>query len=245
MPELQRRRHSGSVRLYWFVAVSVAVHLSLASLMLLGPRAASIAKPDATPPTLEFRLVQQEGAGPTSAPPPAPAAPPAPSAPPPVQPPLREPPPSDEPAIAAAPATPSATQPPPTPAPVAAPPQTIAAPPAPPAPQINLGGTDSLSSLIATGEQIVPPAIDATIHNREPVYPREAARLGQQGAVTLLVHVAPDGSVAEVEIPQTSGFRMLDEAARDAVASWHFRPAIRNGAGVESRFPVRIQFRLE
>ena len=140
---------------------------------------------------------------------------------------------------------PTVARPPPAaPAPPAAPSASVAAT-APRALQINLGGTDSLSSLIATGDHIVPPAIDTTIHNREPVYPRAAARLGQQGAVTLLVHVAPDGSAEQVEIPQTSGYPMLDEAARDAVASWHFRPAIRNGSGVESQFPVRIQFRLD
>ena len=211
--------------------------------MLFSPRLASVAKQDATPPALEFRLVQYEGAGPTAPPPPGPAPPNAapPNAAPPasVQPPPKTPQP-EEPRTAAASAASSVTKAPAVPTPAATPPE----PAAPPAPQVNLGGTDSLSSLIATGERIVPPAIDSTVHNREPVYPREAVRLGQQGAVTLVVHIAPDGSVRSVDIPETSGFPMLDAAARDAVSSWHFRPAIREGQGATSEFPVRIQFHL-
>ena len=90
----------------------------------------------------------------------------------------------------------------------------------------------------------MPPVVDTKFHNREPIYPREAVRLRQQGAVVLLVHIAADGSVERLEIPESSGFPMLDAAARDAVSTWHFRPAIRQGQGVTSEMPVRIQFTL-
>ena len=246
------RSRNRSAGFYFFVAFSAVVHLALASLMLLGPRKIAVAPPGETLPTLEFLLVQREGSGPSTPPPNAPSM---------VDPPAAKP-------VAAAPPSPSQTEPTPEltdetdgePAP--APPQRPTPPPTPsapdeaasspaltpastkPSPRINLGGTDSLSSLIATGEQIVPPAIDSKIHNREPVYPREAARLRQQGAVILLVRVAPDGSASEVVIPQSSGFPMLDAAAREAVSSWHFRPAIQDGQGVASEIPVRIQFTL-
>ena len=214
-------------------ALSASVHLSLVLLMLSGPRQEATAPATNAPqPTLEFRLVQYEGAAPDARPPSSQTPSARPAAPTMPTPPIQEPPP-DEAAEAAVP-------PPALPSPIA-PPQTAAAPPTP---TINLGGTDSLSSLIATGDRIIPPAIDSKIHNREPVYPREAVRLGQQGAVTLLVHVAPDGTALSVEIPETSGFQMLDAAARTAVASWHFQPAIQGGLAVTSEFPVRIQFQL-
>ena len=245
------RRRPRSRQLTWFVAFSVAVHLALAALMLVGPQRIAIAVPDEQP-TLEFRMVQQEGAGPSTAPPvpqptpdpptakPAAAPPPAPKADPkPTPPPVADAEPIPTPPPPAPPAPPAKSA-------EAAPPAAAAPAPASAqaAPQINLGGTDSLSSLIATGDQLVPPAIDSKIHNQEPIYPKEAVRLRQHGAVLLMVQIAPDGSVARLEIPQSSGFPMLDAAARDAVSTWHFRPAIKEGQGVASEMPVRIQFTL-
>lgn len=127
----------------------------------------------------------------------------------------------------------------------AAPP--AAAPPAPnadTAPHINLGGTDSLSNVLVVGEQIIPAGPDSKVHNKEPIYPAEAARRGEQGLVILLVHVAADGSVSDVDIARSSGFTLLDHAARDAVVTWRFVPAVKNGQPIESSMPLRIMFDL-
>lgn len=127
----------------------------------------------------------------------------------------------------------------------AAPP--AAAPPAPNAnetPHINLGGTDSLSNVLVKGDQIIPAGPDSKVHNKEPVYPLEAARRGEQGLVILLVHVAPDGTVAGIDIAQSSGFSRLDDAARNAVTTWKFVPAVQNGQPIPSSIPLRIMFDL-
>lgn len=123
-----------------------------------------------------------------------------------------------------------------------------AAPPAPNAdqtPHINLGGTDSLSNVLVKGQQVIPAGPDSRVHNREPVYPTEAARRGEQGLVILLVHVTADGGVAWIDIAQSSGFALLDHSARDAVSTWKFVPAVENGQPIPSSIPLRIQFQLD
>ena len=238
---------SATRRLLIFVTASVALHLLATTAVIVAPDwlagGPKPAKPDAPLPSVEFLLVQQEGFGkPTAAAAadPAKAAPapaseqPRPEPPPPPQAaePAPEPPPPAEPVqhqATAAPATPPAANP---------------APDAEPAPEINLGGTDSLSSLIATGEQLIPAAIDAKFRNREPIYPREAARLGQHGLVVVQAHVAPDGHAEAADIEKSSGYSILDNAARDAIITWHFRPAIESGVPVQSTISIGVDFTL-
>ena len=113
------------------------------------------------------------------------------------------------------------------------------------APQINLGGTDSETNAIASGDHVVPARLDAKYHNKEPVYPVEAARRAQQGSVLLLIHVSPDGLTQSVDIEKSSGFELLDRSARDAVQSWHFLPAVKDGQPVPFDMPLRVLFHLD
>ena len=111
-------------------------------------------------------------------------------------------------------------------------------------PEVNLGGGDSLSNVLASGRAVLPARPDAHWHNREPVYPVAAARRGEQGAVILSIQVTPDGSVSSVEVARTSGFILLDRAAREAVETWHFLPAVREGKPIASSMPLRVLFQL-
>ncbi len=78
-----------------------------------------------------------------------------------------------------------------------------------------------------------------------PAYPEIARRENQQGTVLLRVLVEADGSVARVEIAQSSGFDALDRAAADAVRfRWRFVPGQRGGANVTSWVLVPIRFAL-
>jgi protein TonB len=205
--------------------------------------------------------------------PPAASSTPAPPPPPPPTPPATDaavelpPPPPPTPVPPVADAAPSAAPLPP----VAVPPTT--APPAPPqlasqdaiprlprlsppsptppqpevdaTPRINLGGTDSLSNVLVQGDQVIPARLDAKVRNREPIYPDEAVRRGQQGAVILLIQVSPEGLVDGVDIARSSGFNSLDRAARDAVATWRFVPAVRDGQPVPSSMSMRVVFQLD
>jgi protein TonB len=120
----------------------------------------------------------------------------------------------------------------------------VRATPSPPAAplQFNLGGTESESNAIASGNNVIPASIDDRARNRPPVYPEDAARRGQQGAVVLLIHVSASGRAAGSDVLQTSGVPSLDSAAQQAVASWHFRPAMKAGQAVPFDMPMRFVF---
>jgi protein TonB len=127
------------------------------------------------------------------------------------------------------------------PAPAAATPP----PPPPPAPapvEFNLGGTDAVSNAVVTGDHVIPASLDRRIHNQPPIYPEDAARRGQHGAVVLLIHVSAEGLTAGTDVLQSSGVGSLDQAAEDAVRRWRFLPAVRDGVPVAFDMPMRFVF---
>lgn len=125
--------------------------------------------------------------------------------------------------------------------------------PAPPsersqeAPQITIGGNNSDTNTFVTslGPYVVPATVDSLYHNRNPTYPAAAARYGEEGAVVLLIHVSREGLPSRIDIQETSGYPDLDQAASDAVSSWHFLPAMKDGKPTTFDMPLRIVFRLE
>jgi protein TonB len=90
-----------------------------------------------------------------------------------------------------------------------------------------------------------PFAVPAYQVNPKPPYPLVARRIGAQGEVLLRVLVRQDGSVAAVELAQSSGFSLLDESATRTVReNWRFIPAQHDGIPVESWVEVPIRFVL-
>ena len=120
------------------------------------------------------------------------------------------------------------------------------APPAQrPAPQMNLGNlNDNETNALVTGDAVVPAKADDRYHNREPDYPPSAVLRGEQGGVELLIHVGPDGRAQSVDVLRSSGYAALDRAARQAVLTWHFLPALKHGLAVPAAMPLRVVFRL-
>jgi protein TonB len=70
-------------------------------------------------------------------------------------------------------------------------------------------------------------------------------RHGEQGLVVLRVLVKSDGSAGAVEVKSSSGFPRLDQAAADAVKSWHFNPATNDGKVVDEWYQVPIPFKIQ
>ena len=235
-----------------FGLLSLGLHAALLAGVLLWMRhggAPTLQAPDEAP-TVELVMLEQKGSGPTTvAPtPPPPEAPaetkPAAAAEPP------SPPPPPPPPAAEATEEPLPPLPPPPPPPTrtssaAAPRPQPAAPEPPPPPAINLGGTDSETNAIVTGEQVMPARADASYHNKEPVYPPDAVRRAEQGAVFLVIHVSPQGLASGVDIMKSSGYLLLDRTAREAVAQWHFLPAVKDGKPIPSDMALRVIFRLD
>ena len=121
-------------------------------------------------------------------------------------------------------------------------PPTETVPKPPEAPKISLRGTDSPVDAVAMGNRIIPAAPDAVFHNRPPDYPPEAARRGERGVVIVVIHVSPGGRADAVEVVRGSGYASLDRAVREAVLTWRFLPAVRDGTPVATEMPMQFVF---
>lgn len=114
--------------------------------------------------------------------------------------------------------------------------------PAQKAPAVSLSGTDSPSDARSWGDRVLPAAPDAVFHNRPPEYPRDAAMRGEHGIVVILVHISPAGTAAGVDLVRSSGYVLLDSAARQAVMRWQFLPAVKDGQPVASEMTMGFDF---
>jgi len=68
--------------------------------------------------------------------------------------------------------------------------------------------------------ELVPVPV-ALVHPL-PVYPRKAERLRWQGTVRLRIKVDAGGKVLSVEVVESSGYEILDEAAVESFRKWVF-----------------------
>ncbi|HEX2115206.1 MAG TPA: energy transducer TonB [Alphaproteobacteria bacterium] len=86
------------------------------------------------------------------------------------------------------------------------------------------------SNLMADSAEIV--------YRVAPTYPVAARRKGIEGAVLLRVRFDAGGRPEDISVMTSSGSKMLDDAAREAVARWRFR------GGVAGALELPITFRL-
>jgi len=82
------------------------------------------------------------------------------------------------------------------------------------------------------------------LQNPAPAYPETALENGWEGTVLLNVHVTGDGKADDVQIKNSSGRKILDNAAVATVAGWSFVPAKQGEQAVESWVEVPIEFSL-
>jgi protein TonB len=114
----------------------------------------------------------------------------------------------------------------------------LALPPAPPAPPVQ--------KVEPVQEKVTQPiGYAGYLHNPPPVYPSNAERMGIEGKVVLKVHVLANGKPDTIEIQNSSGKKMLDEAAIAAVRGWMFTPSHRGQTPIDGWATVPIQFKLE
>lgn len=84
----------------------------------------------------------------------------------------------------------------------------------------------------------------ATASRVEPTYPPASRRAGEAGTVRLKVLVDENGRTKDVQVAQTSGYSRLDDAAKQAVRRWKFKPAMEAGKAIPIWTQVAITFRL-
>ena len=94
-------------------------------------------------------------------------------------------------------------------------------------------------------QPVIGPSFEAAyLSNPGPKYPAAARRLKLQGTATVRVLVSPEGGPRSVTLSKTSGTRILDQAALEAVQQWSFVPARRGGKPVAAEVDVPVRFRL-
>ncbi len=81
--------------------------------------------------------------------------------------------------------------------------------------------------------------VDAHSH-----YPRAAKINGIQGSVQMCVSISSTGRVTDVEVVQSSGHKILDNAAVRSMQQVIFKPATKAGKPVEENLLQTIDYRL-
>ena len=79
-------------------------------------------------------------------------------------------------------------------------------------------------------------------HKVDPAYPMQLMRENVSGTVTLRAIIRADGTVSDIKVVNGADAR-LDQYASDALARWHFRPAMKNDANVDVEAIVMIPFK--
>ena len=111
--------------------------------------------------------------------------------------------------------------------------------------QASSGASGSGTGSVGRGNASFTSAAPDYLHNPTPEYPEEARRDRQQGVVTLLVDVSPEGNVLKVSVQRSSGYRKLDEAALRAAKDWKFKAGTMAGQPIRSQVEVPVRFRLQ
>jgi protein TonB len=80
------------------------------------------------------------------------------------------------------------------------------------------------------------------ISGRPPKYPEAARKAGVRGQVVALLTIDERGTVARVEVVQSPGAYGFEEAIREAVTAWRFKPAMNGGVAVSQRMEQPFEF---
>lgn len=122
-------------------------------------------------------------------------------------------------AAAAAATTPAPVAAQPTPAPVTPPP--AAAQPTTPA---VAPPTPTPAPVAATPAPAARSATPVGVRTPQPAYPREAARSGVTGEVTVQISIAANGSVTDVKVIRAQPRGEFDRTVLNTVRGWQFEP---------------------
>jgi protein TonB len=132
------------------------------------------------------------------------------------------------------------------------------APPSPPAPQPaeaaapqslpdmmpHLGNNQPAGFGLVADDKVIPARPDSRV-NLPPAYPPEALLHAEQGRVLLSIQVDTGGRATGVNFVASSGYTILDNAARNAILGWHFVPASFRGRPVTSTFLLPVTFEID
>jgi len=83
------------------------------------------------------------------------------------------------------------------------------------------------------------------VHRPQPRYPPRAVRLGYEGTAKVEITVLPTGEPAGVALIESTGHRILDDAAVEAAERGTYQPARSNGRPLEATIIIPFTFALQ
>jgi len=107
-----------------------------------------------------------------------------------------------------------------------------------------------LRTLIIFADQGVVPFDELTqkpqlIKQVNPQYPEQARQNNWTGLTIIKIIISKSGKVTQCLIQKSSGYRILDQAAIQAIGQWEFTPGKKNGKTVKTAVTVPIVFRIK
>src|SRR5579864_1136426 len=94
--------------------------------------------------------------------------------------------------------------------------------------------------VFTVGNGVTAPHV---IYDPAPEYSTEARQAKHQGTVVLWAIIGPDGRPRDLRVYRSLGMG-LDEKAMEAVRTWRFRPATKDGNPVAVQIEVEVNFHL-
>ncbi|MBV9146248.1 MAG: energy transducer TonB, partial [Acidobacteria bacterium] len=94
--------------------------------------------------------------------------------------------------------------------------------------------------IFQVGGGVSPPKLKYKV---DPDFSEEARKAKHQGTVLLSIIIGPDGKVRDPHVVQSLGLG-LDEKAMEAVRTWLFEPAMKDGRPVAVAVQIEVNFRL-
>jgi protein TonB len=95
-----------------------------------------------------------------------------------------------------------------------------------------------------SGDRNISTAVPKYRENAHPRYPMLARSRGEEGVVLISAEVLANGRVGKLGIRRTSGYRLLDQSALEAVKNWKFEPARKMGLPVAVWVEIPVRFAL-
>ncbi|MCG3200862.1 MAG: hypothetical protein NFCOHLIN_00724 [Gammaproteobacteria bacterium] len=114
--------------------------------------------------------------------------------------------------------------------------------PVKPAPAPSGGGKPGPEAA-GSDEPVFDRALVA-ISKPDPKYPPRALRAGIEGVVTIEFIVTPDGKVRDPRIIRANPPDIFDDAAKEGVLRWKFKPKVVDGKAITRRARLDINFKL-